>query len=99
MLIVNASQSEKIYINFQVQPDPYPPMSKNRHTSAPTQSRAGRPTSGLYRGPTITRDEKAGALSVTSSRLVRLYKFTRDIYAARYLHYIQMTFKNHMNCK
>ncbi|VDI57940.1 extracellular signal-regulated kinase 2-like isoform X1 [Mytilus edulis] len=53
-----------------VQPDPYPPMSKNRHTSAPTQSRAGRPTSGLYRGPTITRDEKAGALSVTSSRLV-----------------------------
>ncbi|XP_076104446.1 extracellular signal-regulated kinase 2-like isoform X3 [Mytilus galloprovincialis] len=52
-----------------VQPDPYPPMSKNRHTSAPTQSRAGRPTSGLYRGPTITRDEKAGALSVTSSRL------------------------------
>lgn len=53
-----------------VQPDPYPPMSKSRQTSAPTQSRAGRPTSGLYRGPTITRDEKMGALSVTSSRLV-----------------------------
>ena len=54
-----------------VQQDPYPPMSKNRQTSAPSQSRVGRPASGIYRGgPTITRDEKVGALSVTSSRLV-----------------------------
>jgi len=46
-------------------------MSKNRQTSAPSQSRVGRPASGIYRGgPTITRDEKVGALSVTSSRLV-----------------------------
>ena len=54
-------------------------MSKNRQTSAPSQSRVGRPASGIYRGgPTITRDEKAGALSVTSSRLVSTVSSSHD---------------------
>ncbi|XP_061175515.1 extracellular signal-regulated kinase 2-like isoform X1 [Saccostrea echinata] len=50
--------------------DPYPPISKNRQTSAPAATRAGsRPTSKYGNQPSMTKDDRGG-LSVTSSRLV-----------------------------
>lgn len=50
--------------------DPYPPISKNRQTSAPAATRAGsRPSSKYGSQPGATKEDRGG-LSVTSSRLV-----------------------------
>ncbi|XP_052684401.1 extracellular signal-regulated kinase 2-like isoform X3 [Crassostrea angulata] len=50
--------------------DPYPPISKNRQTSAPAATRAGsRPSSKYGSQPGSTKEDRGG-LSVTSSRLV-----------------------------
>ncbi|XP_062622189.1 extracellular signal-regulated kinase 2-like isoform X2 [Saccostrea cucullata] len=61
--------------------DPYPPISKNRQTSAPAATRAGsRPTSKYGNQPSMTKDDRGG-LSVTSSRLLgigRLIKCAMD---------------------
>lgn len=64
--------------------DPYPPIQqnqKNRQASAPAVTRGqGRPISGAYRNPVITRggEERQGSggggggLTVTSSRMVSI---------------------------
>lgn len=57
------------HFDFQMQ-DPYPPISKNRQTSAPAATRAGsRPSSKYGSQPGSTKEDRGG-LSVTSSRLV-----------------------------
>ncbi|XP_056018514.1 uncharacterized protein LOC130054097 [Ostrea edulis] len=60
--------------------DPYPPIAKNRQTSAPAATRAGTRPSSKYGGqPPMTKDDRG--LSVTSSRMLgigRLIKCAMD---------------------
>ncbi|XP_022315182.2 extracellular signal-regulated kinase 2-like isoform X3 [Crassostrea virginica] len=50
--------------------DPYPPISKNRQTSAPAATRVGSRPSSKYGSQATGTKEDRGGLSVTSSRLV-----------------------------
>lgn len=76
---MRARQHSRQKMNDQIPPsysssaamqDPYPPISKNRQTSAPAATRAGsRPSSKYGSQPGSTKEDRGG-LSVTSSRLV-----------------------------
>lgn len=76
---MRARQQSRQRMNDQIPPsysssaamqDPYPPISKNRQTSAPAATRAGsRPSSKYGSQPGSTKEDRGG-LSVTSSRLV-----------------------------
>lgn len=71
------------HFDFQMQ-DPYPPISKNRQTSAPAATRAGsRPSSKYGSQPGSTKEDRGG-LSVTSSRLVSYYRLA-DLWSSEEL--------------
>lgn len=69
MTTTDLSVVMNIAFGFQMQ-DPYPPISKNRQTSAPAATRAGSRPSSKYGSQATGTKEDRGGLSVTSSRLV-----------------------------
>nr|XP_022315183.1 extracellular signal-regulated kinase 2-like isoform X4 [Crassostrea virginica] len=63
-------QIPQSYSSTAAMQDPYPPISKNRQTSAPAATRAGSRPSSKYGSQATGTKEDRGGLSVTSSRLV-----------------------------
>nr|XP_022315181.1 extracellular signal-regulated kinase 2-like isoform X2 [Crassostrea virginica] len=74
-------QIPQSYSSTAAMQDPYPPISKNRQTSAPAATRAGSRPSSKYGSQATGTKEDRGGLSVTSSRLLgigRLIKCAMD---------------------
>ncbi|XP_022315183.2 extracellular signal-regulated kinase 2-like isoform X4 [Crassostrea virginica] len=63
-------QIPQSYSSTAAMQDPYPPISKNRQTSAPAATRVGSRPSSKYGSQATGTKEDRGGLSVTSSRLV-----------------------------